>query len=328
MKVAVIGTGFGERIAAPVWRQVGCEVTAVLSPRDREGIERACAGEVDLISIHSPPFLHHKHVMLALDHGRNVLCDKPFGRNPTEARAMRDRAEAVGVLHFLNFEFRLMPARVKAKALIDAGAIGALQHVSWTFIGSGLRPQAFRWLFDRSQAGGWIGAFGSHVIDSLRFFYGREVVSCGGVMRTEVRERLDRAGQPHRADAEDAFSAWFVFEGGGTANLDTAFASTVPLPHRVYLLGSEGTIEIVDDVDVIFHCPGREADSYIGERHVGDLHEPGLVPWFTTVHDAVCEGRLITPNFADGLAVAQAMDRLRANSIEATPPGSPVESEV
>lgn len=317
MKVAVIGTGFGERVVAGVWRRLGCEVTSVLSPRDAAGIERACASNVDLVSIHSPPFLHHAHVMTALDHERNVLCDKPFGADAREARAMRDRAKALGVLHFLNFEFRRHPGREKAKALLDAGAIGELRHINWSFIGNGLRPQAYRWLFSRDRAGGWIGAFGSHAIDSMRHFFGQEIVACGGIARTEVGERADRTGARRLCDAEDAFTAWFRLEGGGTVSLDTAFSSAVALPHRIHLLGSVGTITIEEDMDVVLQRPGQEPKRFDGDRLGEDPHEPGLIPWFAAVRDAVGEGRQIAPNFDDGWAVAEVMQLLR-HSIDTT----------
>lgn len=317
MKVAVIGTGFGERVVAVIWQRLGCEVE-VISPRDTAGIERACAAGVDLVSVHSPPFLHLQHVNIALDHGRNVLCDKPFGRDADEARSMRDRAKELGVLHFLNFEFRRHPGRAKAKELIEAGRIGELRHINWTFIGNGLRPQKFRWLFDKEQSGGWIGAYGSHAIDGMRYFFGREIADCGGIKRTWTGERIDREGQIHQATAEDAYSGWFVIEGGGTAAMDTAYSTTVSLPQRINLLGSEGAIEIVNDLDVTLHRPGEKSESFSFVGSDWDTHEPGLMPWLQTVKDAVEGKRQIAPNFDDGVAVAQVMDRMRRTMADAT----------
>lgn len=321
MRIAVIGTGFGERVVAPLWRRLGCEAD-VLSPRDREGIARACGSGVDLVSVHSPPFLHYEHVMLALDHGRHVLCDKPFGRNAAEALAMRDRARHMGVLHFLNFEFRRHPGRAKAKELLDAGAIGALRHINWTFIGNGLRPQKFRWLFDKDQSGGWIGAYGSHAIDAIRYFFASEVAQCGGLKRTETRERVDASGATRAATAEDAFSGWFAMDNGGTASLDTAFSTAISLPQRVHLLGSDGAIEIVNDLRVSLLRPGQGAESFTYPPSEWDTHEPALLPWLGAVLRALDSGRQIAPNFDDGLAVAQVMERLRRDMTDIKPVGA------
>src|ERR1700741_4657763 len=99
MKVAVIGAGFGQYAMAPVYQKLGFEVE-VVTPRDPEAVARALASKADLGAIHSPPFMQHDHVMRALDHGQNVLCDKPFGKNLAESQAIRDRAREAGVLNF------------------------------------------------------------------------------------------------------------------------------------------------------------------------------------------------------------------------------------
>lgn len=315
MKVAVIGTGFGERVAAVVWQKLDCEVQ-VISPRDSAGITQACAAGVDLVSIHSPPFLHRQHVDIALDHGCNVLCDKPFGTSAQDARAMRDRAKAAGVLHFLNFEFRCHPGRAKARELIDAGLIGQLQHISWMFIGNGLRQQKFRWLFDRNQAGGWIGAYGSHAIDGMRHFFGEEIADCGGVRRTETTRRADKNGILHASTSEDAYSGWFVTRSGKTISMDTAFSTPVNLPQRIELLGDAGAIEIVNDLEVILRRPGEERQTFTFAASDWDAHEPGLVPWFAKVRDAVQSRTQIAPDFDDGLAVAEVMDRMREKMVD------------
>jgi len=325
MKVAVIGTGFGERVVAVVWRRLGCEVE-VVSPRDEAGIARVCASDVDLVSVHSPPFLHRAHVLTALEHGRNVLCDKPFGRDAHEAETMRDAAVAAGVLHFLNFEFRRHPAWTQARGLLQQGAIGDLQHISWMFIGSGLREQTFRWLFDRDQAGGWIGAYGSHAVDAMRYFFGDEIASCGGLRRTETTSRLDRDGNRHPSTAEDAFSGWFVTRSGKTISMDTAFSTPVDLPHRIELLGDRGLIEIRDNIQVTLERPGEPAQQFAFEGSDWDAHEPGLMPWLTAVRDAVVSGQPVTPDFDDGLAVARVMDQMRANMVDLRPE-APVRAE-
>src|ERR1700741_2431335 len=160
MEAVVIGTGFGAHVMAPAYEAVGFRTT-VVSPRDDAALARAVSGNIDLVSVHSPPFLHHQHVMLGLDHRRAVLCDKPFGRNAQEARSLRDRARALGVPNFVNFELRWQTGRVRLKQLLDDGAIGALQHVNWTMFGGGLRSKTHGWLFVADLGGGWIGAYGA-----------------------------------------------------------------------------------------------------------------------------------------------------------------------
>jgi len=84
VRVAVIGRGFGERVVAPAFQRVdGSEVVDVVSPRDAVAVDALCRRtDVDLIAVHSPPFLHHEHVLRAVEAGHDVLCDKPLAGAP------------------------------------------------------------------------------------------------------------------------------------------------------------------------------------------------------------------------------------------------------
>lgn len=334
MKVVVIGTGFGRYAVAPVYKKHGFEVELV-TPRDEAAVERALASRLDLVSIHSPPFLHHDHVMMALDRGHAVLCDKPFGRNAKEARAMRDRAHEAGVLHFANFEMRFKPSRAKILELVRAGAIGDPVHLSWTFISNGFRGGTHGWVNDKQLGGGWINAYGSHLIDFMRCLFDSEVAKCGGIVRIEDKQRTDREGAPRLATAEDAYSAWFVMQNGRTAAHDTAYAAVVPMPSRVVIMGTQGALELVNDTKLILRraldVEGLSADERIRRGLLanegdevfefqpapGEAHEPLLVPWFAQVKESLETGCQIRPSFDDGLAVAEAMDLLRSNTMPA-----------
>src|SRR4051794_32642095 len=113
LRVAVIGGGFGARVVAPAFAGTdGCEVVDVTSARDDTAIRALVRREdVDLVSVHSPPFLHAPHVRTALAAGKHVLCDKPFALNADEAADLQAESQAAGVIALCNFEFRFAPAR-------------------------------------------------------------------------------------------------------------------------------------------------------------------------------------------------------------------------
>jgi predicted dehydrogenase len=305
MRVAVIGTGFGKHAAAPVYESLGLDVE-VISPRDDAAVKAVIASDVDLVSVHSPPFMHVDHVNAAIDNGHPVLCDKPFGRNADEAEAMRDRARAAGVLHFLNFEFRFNASWAKLKQLVGDGTIGTPVHLNWTFYGSGLRGRKYGWINDRERGGGWIGAYGSHLIDFTRWLFNSEVVDCGGVTRID--------GSPPEATAEDAYSAWFTMANGCTAAHDTGFAGAVPLAPRATLLGSAGSIELTADTTLVVYRPGEAPQTFEFPPAPRRSPPPALALFLGDVVDAVRTGTQIAPSFDDGVAVAHAMDQLRAKS--------------
>lgn len=312
LDVAVIGTGFGRYAVRPAYESLGCNVTLV-SPRDAAAVRRAVSMDVDLVSVHSPPFLHLEHVKLALAHGRDVLCDKPFGRNAGEAEEMLTLATEAGVLHFLNFEFRCDPQREKLKALLDEHAVGQPLHLSYTSHLSYGRAMPHGWLFDKELGGGWIGAFASHVVDSLHWLFG-DVVDVRCQPRIDVMARKDRDPDDdtkHRATAEDAVVAVFRMENGVTACLDTSFSAAVELPAEISLLGSDGVIQLPPDSDVVLRRHRQEPQRFMTSDG-GDPIQRAMQRWLARVTEAVKARQPMTPDFATGFRCARVLDAMRS----------------
>jgi predicted dehydrogenase len=190
--------------------------------------------------------------------------------------------------------------------LADDGIIGTPLHLNWTFYGSGLRGRKYGWINDRELGGGWIGAYGSHLIDFTRWLFNSEIADCGGVTRID--------GSPPEATAEDAYSAWFTMANGCTAAHDTGFAAAVPLPPRATLLGSAGSFEMTADTTLVVHRPGEDPQTFEFPPAPRRSPPPALSSFLGDVVEAVRTGTQITPSFDDGVAVAHAMDRLRARS--------------
>lgn len=333
MKVGIVGAGFGQYAVAPVWRKYGAEVE-VVTPRDKAAVDKLLTSKVDLISVHSPPFMHYDHIMKAIAAGNNVLCDKPFGVSGQQARDMRDAAKKKGVLHFANLEMRNKPPRKKVLELAKSGAIGKPIHLNWTFFSNGFRGGPHGWVNDKDLGGGWINAYGSHLIDFMRVLFDSDVANCGGVTRIEDANRKDRDGVARVATAEDAYSAWFVMKNGATVAHDTAYCAAAPMPSRVTVMGTNGAIEVINDVKLTVRravdveglsneerikrglLAGEGEETYEFKPAPGEAHEPSLLPWIKTVKEAVESKTQIRPSFDDAVAVGEAMDMLRANTVK------------
>ncbi|HEX5615824.1 MAG TPA: Gfo/Idh/MocA family oxidoreductase [Acidimicrobiia bacterium] len=317
MNVVVIGTGFGARVVAPVFdATAGCRVVDVVHPRDAAAIDAALARpDVDLVSVHSPPFLHAEHVGRAVAGGRAVLCDKPFAMHASEAEAMLETARAAGAVHLCNFEFRHEPARVVVHDLVRDGAVGTVERVQWTHWSASsrhpLRP--YGWLFDAAQGGGWIGAWASHAVDALRWWFG-DVRVLHALRHLSVPTRPGPDGAPRRCTAEDGLTATLALPGGATALLDSTFAAAASLAPRVTISGSDGVIECVADTRVLLRRVDGARDEIPVDRGVqGDPHRVAMERWAVVVRDAV-ESRQVpddAPTFADGAACDRVLDAMR-----------------
>lgn len=321
MRVGVIGRGFGARVVAPVFAETdGCEVVDVVSPREDDDVRALCVRpDVDLISVHSPPFLHVDHVRYAIDAGKAVLCDKPFGRSVDDATTMRDMARDAGVVNLLNFEFRYHPAREALHALMLSKAVGEVEHVQWSQFSAGSRIplRRFGWLFDRALGGGWVGAWGSHAIDFLLWSLG-PLPEARATLRTTIAERPDVDGRLHPCTAEDGFSASLRSTAGVTVTIDTTFAAPVNRPGRITVIGSEGVLEAVGDARITLHAEAGLTEQFQLDHGAGDPHLLPMRRWASMVREAVRRGTTSDPSipapptFDDGLACAEVMDRLRS----------------
>jgi predicted dehydrogenase len=319
LRVGVIGRGFGARVVAPVFAKTeGCEVVDVVSPRDEGAVTALCArSDVDLVSIHSPPFLHRDHVRCAIDGGHAVLCDKPFGRSAGEAREMLELARAAGVVNLVNYEFRCHPVRMELRKLVRGGIAGRIEHVQWTSWLSGWTPaRRFGWVFDAGLGGGWVRTYASHNIDYLRWTLG-EIALASAALRTTVSERPDATGKLHACSGETGFVASLRTESGTSIAIDSTATAPLDRPNRVTLIGSEGVLEMQSDNGheiggrIVLHTEKGTAELFRLDQE-GDNHQLEMAPWAERVRDAVRRGAAWPddPTFADGLATAVVMDRL------------------
>jgi predicted dehydrogenase len=319
MKVVVIGTGFGARVVAPAFAAAdGCEVVEVVSPRDDDAIATVTArADVDLVSVHSPPFLHAAHVRTAIGNGKAVLCDKPFALNAAEAAALEREAAAAGVIALCNFEFRLHPVRRLLRELIRTDALGVVEHVQWTHLSAGSRVplRRYGWLFDRERGGGWIGAWGSHAVDTIRWCFG-EISAVDARSRIDVAARPDEHGTLHDCTAEDGIIATLGLETGATVSIDSTFAASAPVPPRLTVLGADAVCEVLADERIaVRRSDGTREDLTPSRRRSGtDRHDDPMRRFAEVVRDVVTSGEVRpgVPTFADGRACDVVLDRLRA----------------
>jgi predicted dehydrogenase len=287
-------------------------VVDVVSARDEGAVAGLCArNDVDLVAVHSPPFLHLRHVQMAAESGRRaLLCDKPFGRDAREAAAMHDLARQAGLLAMVNYQFRYSPARVRLRELVKGGEVGRAEQVqSTTYLAVTRVPlRPFGWLFDADLGGGWIGAGGSHTVDFLRWILG-DVEQSWTRTRTSVPERPDAEGRLQACTAEDGFTTLLQFRDGVTATIDSSFAAPVSLENRTTVFGTAAIIEMLGENTLVVRQAGEVKELDFG----GPDPHLAFRRWAGVVRDSVLNGEVVdgAPTFAEGLACAQVLDRMR-----------------
>ncbi|MEM8699560.1 MAG: Gfo/Idh/MocA family oxidoreductase, partial [Pseudomonadota bacterium] len=130
----------------------------------------------EIVDIITPPASHADLIRQALAaKPLAVICQKPFCRNLTEARAMAEAAEAAGIPLLVHENFRFQPWYRKLKERILAGDLGMLMQVSFRLRpgdGQGVRAYLDRQPYFQKMPRFLIHETGVHWIDTFRYLMG------------------------------------------------------------------------------------------------------------------------------------------------------------
>ena len=88
---------------------------------------------VDVIYIATPHNLHLENALLAMNHGKHVLCEKPIGVNSKEVETMIEKAREKNVFLMEALWSRFLPRIIKTKELVDSGMLGEIKLMTAAF---------------------------------------------------------------------------------------------------------------------------------------------------------------------------------------------------
>lgn len=120
------------------------------------------ADSIDLVINSTYSFQHHDITIDLLNHGFNVVCEKPAARNVKEFDDMTATAERMGKFLGIFQQSRFAPYYVKVKEIIDSGVLGDLIDVDIQFNGFARR---WDWQTLQSYNGGSLRNTGPHPLD-------------------------------------------------------------------------------------------------------------------------------------------------------------------
>jgi predicted dehydrogenase len=145
-----------------------------------DGDAAARLPEADAVIVSTPPHLHARFALAALEAGKHVLVEKPIASRLEDARAIVDAAAARGRALGTGFNIRHFLAFRRAHDLLASGALGELDHVRAYHGHPGGSEFTHAWVHDAAVMGG--GALldnGIHILDLARWFLG-DVVEAKG----------------------------------------------------------------------------------------------------------------------------------------------------
>lgn len=129
--------------------------------------------DIDLVIVATTNDVLAPITLAAVQAGKHVLVEKPAARNAAELRPVLDGARRSGVVVKVGFNLRFHPALIKAREIVDSGALGPLMFVRARYGHGGRLGMEEEWRGDPNIAGG--GEMldqGTHLIDLSRWFLG------------------------------------------------------------------------------------------------------------------------------------------------------------
>ena len=184
--------------------------------------------DVDVIYIGTPHNFHKEHTLLCLNHGKHVLCEKPFAINASEAEEMIALARQKGLFLMEAMWSRYLPALVKTRALIAEGAIGDIRLIQSDFgFRAEVNPNGR--LFNLALGGGALLDVGIYPLSLAHMLLGTptQITSMASIGTTGVDEQT---------------SFILGFDQGKLAVLSTAIRTSTP--QEAYIIGTSGWIKI------------------------------------------------------------------------------------
>ncbi len=220
---------------------------------------------LDAVVIASPDHHHCPMLVAALKAGKDVYLEKPLSKSLEESKKMIAAVRSTDRIVQIGMQRRSAPAIMKARKLIEDGALGRVSlvrpqwfwniakplnnaplegEIDWKrFVGSAyqrpLEPMRFRsWRYFFDYAGGNMTDQGTHLMDVVQWFMGapsgpRSAVSQGFVAKM--------TGAEH----PDVFSATFAYDGF-LVNWTLDYGNSFQNGWSIAFHGDRGTL-ILDD---------------------------------------------------------------------------------
>lgn len=166
-RVGVIGVGFIGAVHIEQLRRLGnVDVVAVaVHSRPQEKADKLCVPKgysdyremidkenLDCVHICTPNNTHYEMAMYALEHGVNVVCEKPMTTTVEEAAKLRAFAEEKGLINAMNFNCRFYPMAYRMRQMVRSGEAGGIYTVHGGYLQDWLYYDTdYSWRLEPSQ---------------------------------------------------------------------------------------------------------------------------------------------------------------------------------
>lgn len=259
--------------------------------------ELVADSSIDAIYVATPHPAHHDNVILALNAGKPVLCEKPFAVNAQQAQAMVDAAAKNKLALMEAMWARFLPHYAKVREIVASGVLGPILSIHADH-GQRLADQGIARLVDPQLAGGALLDLGIYPISFAHMILGNPTSITSKAVMT------DRG-----VDAQT--SMIFSYDNGAQAVLTTTMIEQTPC--RALVAGLHGWLEI----DRTFYNPASMRvilnDGSVTEypsAYVGHGLREQAESFKQIVQSGAVESKVLT--WKDTVDIMKSMDTVRS----------------
>jgi predicted dehydrogenase len=92
---------------------------------------------MDVVAIMTPNDSHYDYSMSAMQHGFDVICDKPMTNTLEEAESLHEKVQETGLVFCLTHNYTGYPMVRQAKAMVEDGQLGTIRLVQVEYVQGG-----------------------------------------------------------------------------------------------------------------------------------------------------------------------------------------------
>ena len=154
---------------------------------------------MDFVTIVTPNFAHFGPAMLALEHGFNVVIEKPITFTIDEARQLKKKQDETGLMLLLTHTYSGYPMVKEARQIVKGGKLGKIRkiyveyHQGWLSRLSereGNAQAAWRTDPKRSGKAGCMGDIGTHAAHLAEYISGLKITQMCASLNIVVQGRM------------------------------------------------------------------------------------------------------------------------------------------
>lgn len=206
-------------------------------------IEMLASERLDAVSICTPHNTHRDITLKVMDYKIPILLEKPVATSREEIGELVEKSEGLGIKVMVAHSLRFSETFMTAKEVLSSGEIGDILFIIGKYLSFKDYSAYPKWKTTKKEAwGGTLFRDGIHIVDSIIWFSGKEVISAEGIPLNLFFD----------TEVEDTFLGILRFKDGSVAQLSMSSITKGFEQIGVEVYGTKGSLRVDNNELIIY----------------------------------------------------------------------------